>query len=350
MLPRTEGMTTATSLTALRLRRNGWRGRSLLAGTAALCLLAVFGIFIGSRSIPAEVTWQALFAFDEGNAEHLLIRHLRIPRALLAILVGCALSTAGVIMQALTRNPLADPGILGVNAGATLAIVAAIAFWGITDIATYMWFGLLGAGLSGTGIYLLSTLNGGMSPIRLVLAGSALSVVLLALTQIITVNSDEQIFDQFRHWAVGSLQGRGYDVLLPVFLWVAAGLGLTLWLTKALDTIALGHDLSQSLGISPQLTWILSVSVIVILAGAATAAAGPITFIGLTAPHIARFLVGSDHRWLIPFSMLIAAMLMTAADILGRWIGAPGEISVGIMVGLMGGLFFIVLVHQRRSI
>ncbi|MCL2897268.1 FecCD family ABC transporter permease [Brenneria tiliae] len=327
-----------------------FRRRGLFIGALLLAALALWSLFIGSRPIPAQVTWQALVAFDAGSSEHLLVRYLRIPRTLLAIVVGAALGVSGAIMQALTRNPLADPGILGVNAGAMVAIVAAIAFLGVSDVAGYMWFGLLGAGLVGCGVYFLSGGWREINPVRVVLAGAALTVVLLALAQLITVNSDEEVFNQFRHWVVGSLQGRGYAVLGPVSLVVAAGLLASLTLAKSLDMVALGNDLGQSLGVNALWVWLLSALTIISLAGAATAAAGPIGFIGLTAPHFARFVAGSDHRWVLPWSMLISAILMVTADILGRLLGYPGEIGVGIMAALIGGPVFVVLVRRWKII
>lgn len=253
-------------------------------------------------------------------------------------------------MQALTRNPLADPGLLGVNGGATLAIVAAIAFLGIESMSHYLWFGLGGAALAGAAVYLLGGVGPRHNPVRVVLAGTALSVVLLALTMLITVNANDEVFDRFRHWAVGSLQGRGYDVLVPVMYLIAGGLLVGLSLAKALDAMALGNDLGQAMGASPLRVWLLSALVIVVLAGAATAAAGPLSFIGLTAPHLARFFSGPNHRRLLPFSVLIAAILTVAADTLGRLISHPNEISVGIMAALLGGPFFVFLVKRWRLV
>ncbi|KAA9001296.1 iron ABC transporter permease [Affinibrenneria salicis] len=333
-----------------RSDRFKFRRQGLLLCALLLAALAAGSLFIGTRPIAPRVTWQALVAFDAGSSEHLLVRYLRIPRTLLAIVAGAALGVSGAIMQALTRNPLADPGILGVNAGAMVAIVAAIAFLGITDVAEYMWFGLAGAGLVGGGVYLLGGGWREVNPVRVVLAGAALTVVLLAIAQVITVNSDEEVFNQFRHWAVGSLQGRGYAVLAPVSVLVAAGLLMSFALAKALDMVALGNDLGQSLGVNATAVWLLSALSVITLAGAATAAAGPISFIGLTAPHFARFVAGSDHRWVLPWSMMISAILMVAADMLGRLLGYPGEISVGIMVALIGGPVFVVLVKRWKLI
>lgn len=328
-----------------RRRRSG-----LILCAVLLAATAVASVFIGTRPIPLQVTVQALVAFDPTNTEHLLVWHLRLPRALLGIVVGGALGVAGALMQALTRNPLADPGILGVNAGATLAIVAAIAFFGIVDVTGYLWFGLAGAALAGAGVYLLGGIRRGLNPVRLVLAGSALSVVLLALTQIITVNSNEQVFDQFRHWVVGSLQGRGFDVLLPTAVLTALALGAAVALARMLDAVALGNDAGKALGADPRLVWIASALIVIVLAGTATAAAGPISFVGLTAPHVARFVVGPDHRWLLPFSMVFSALMVVGADVLGRLAGHPGEVAVGIMVALIGGPFFIVLVQRWRMV
>ncbi|NNS10143.1 iron ABC transporter permease [Erwinia sp. JH02] len=332
-----------------QLSQRVFRRQGLLWGLILLLLLAASSVFTGTRTITPATTWQALVQFDAHNSEHLLVRYLRVPRTLLALVVGVALGAAGAVMQALTRNPLADPGILGVNAGAAFFSVLAIAFFGLTDINQYIWFALAGAALTGGAVCVLGGLRGN-NPVRMVLAGAALSIVLLALTSLITVNSDEAIFDQFRHWAVGSLQGRGYAVLLPVSLLVLAGVALAMALATALDTLALGVDLGQSLGVNALRTWLLAALAIVLLAGSATAAAGPVGFIGLTAPHFARALAGHDHRWLLPWSMLISAILIVAADVLGRLVGYPGEVSVGIMVALIGGPMFIWLVRRWQRV
>lgn len=308
----------------------------------------LFGVVAGARPIPLATTWQAILHFDPTNPDHLLVRHLRIPRTLLAVVVGAALGTTGAILQALTRNPLSDPGILGINAGAAVAIAAAIALFGVTDVTAYMGFGLLGAALAGAAVYLLGNLDRNGAQVRIVLAGAALTVVLLSLAQIVLVNSDEQVFDQFRHWSVGSLQGRGYGVLYPVLALTCIGLAIALSLSRALDTAALGADLTKALGGNPLRIWGLSALAVILLSGAATAAAGPVGFIGLTAPHIARLITGPGHRWLLPYVMAISAILTVGADALGRVVAPPGEVGVGIMVALMGGPFFIALVRRHR--
>ncbi|HEJ9629191.1 TPA: iron ABC transporter permease [Proteus mirabilis] len=323
----------------------GIRGAILL-----LLCFALLSLFVGSRPVSMYTTWQAFIDFDTTNSEHLLVRYLRFPRTLLAIVIGVALGGAGTLMQALTRNPLADPGLFGINAGAMVAIVSLIALTGITDVTIYMWFGLLGAFFAGIGVYLLGGVRHGLNPVRMVLAGVALSVVLLAITQLVTVNSDERVFDQFRHWVVGSLQGRSFDVLYPITVLVVIGSVVAYSLTRSLDIVTLGDDISHALGANQKRVWLLSAFAIVLLAGSATAAVGPISFLGLTAPHFARRLVGAEYRRILPMSMLIGALVMLVADCLGRLIGTLGEISVGIMISLIGGPFFIYLVKRWRII
>jgi iron complex transport system permease protein len=332
-------------------RRHSEAGRRLAVLLGLFVLLvacALFGFTIGTRPVTLATTWDSLFHFDAQSSDHLLVRNLRIPRTLLAIIVGAALGVAGTVMQALTRNPLSDPGILGINAGASVAIVIAITLLGFSDVTFYMAFGVIGAGLAGTAVYLLGNVGAKDSQLRVVLAGAAVSVVLMSVAQIVLINSADQVFDQYRNWSVGSLQGRGYSVFLTVGGLTLIGLALAFSLASALDTAALGSDLSKALGANPVRVWSLAAISIIFLSGAATAAAGPIAFVGLTAPHIARLLAGPGHRWLLPYSMVVAAILVTIADTLGRIIAPPGEVSVGIMIGLFGGPFFILLVRRNR--
>jgi ABC-type Fe3+-siderophore transport system permease subunit len=326
------------------------RGAGVFVCLILLLALAAASVCVGVRMITPARALNALLAFDPADSEHLLVEQLRVPRTVLAALVGAALGVAGTLMQALTRNPLADPGLLGVNAGAAVAIVVAIAFLGVDSVTGYLGFGLAGASVAGGAVYLLGGVRQGFDPVRVVLAGAAVTALLLALTQIITLNSNEAVFDQFRHWAVGSLQGRGPGVLLPVAVLITSGLVLAALLAGALDAVVLGEDLGRALGVRPNVVWLLSALAIVLLAGTATAAAGPITFIGLGAPHMARAIAGLDHRWVIVYSAMLGALLVLAADVLGRVILPPDEIAVGIMVALLGGWFFVVLVRQHRIV
>ncbi len=318
----------------------------LIATLISLPALMLISIFIGSRDIAVTTTLEALFHFDANNSQHLIVHHLRIPRTLLAVIVGAALGVSGIIMQALTRNPLAEPGLLGVNAGAMTMIVLGISIFGMTSLSSYVWLGLLGAAMTGFMVYLIAGKGRKVDAVRVVLSGTALTIMLLAITSLITINSDQDVFHQYRHWSVGSLQGRGYDVLYPVSLFIAVGLLLSLALAKPLDSIVLGFEKGLTLGVNPALIWGGSFIVVTILAGSATAAAGPISFLGLTAPHITKLIVGTDHKKLLPASMLISALLLLIADILGRIVGYPDEISAGIMVALIGGPFFLYLIRR----
>lgn len=320
----------------------------MLMAVVSLFLLLILSFTVGNKPISLTTTWQAIWYFDVTNSDHLLVHELRIPRSLVAVISGVALGAAGVIMQAITRNPLAEPGILGINAGATLAVVIAIALFGFEHVSVHMLFGIFGALMAGLLVMLLVNSAGKTDPIKIVLSGVALSAVLLAFAQLIIVNSDELVFDQFRHWIVGSMQGRGYDVLGLLSLLSVLGLLIALGLSRALDALSLGSDMGVALGINLTLIWLLAGFVIILLAGSTTAAVGPIAFVGLTAPHIARFFTGPNHRWLLPYAMLIAAILMLLADILGRWIAHPAEISVGIMVALIGGPFFVYLARRNK--
>lgn len=328
----------------LRAKRLGW-----LVGLLVFMLACmVLSICFGSRDITFSTVMQSFVDFDPGSSEHLLVRQLRVPRTLLALLVGLSLGVAGAIMQALTRNPLAEPGLLGINSGAALAIAGGIAIFGITDVLGYMWLGLIGGAIAGCGVYLLGGAHKGTNPVRLVLAGAALSVVLLAMTQIIILNSPDTVLDRYRNWVTGSVAGRGFEVLGPVTLIALAGLVLAATLIRPLNAVTLGEDMSRSLGASPTRTWALAGVAVIVLSGAATAAAGPISFIGLASPHLARMIVGVDQRWVLPFSGAIGAALLIAADTIGRIIAQPGEVSAGIMAALLGGPFFIYLVRHRR--
>lgn len=334
-----------------RRRATGSRRRWGVIGLVVLLGVAcVAGVGVGTIPISPATTWQALVAFDPSSSQHLLVRHVRVPRTLLGVLVGLSLGTAGAVMQALTRNPLAEPGLLGVNGGAAAAIACGIAFGGIENVTGYMWLGLLGAGVAGTAVYLLGGARGGTNPVRLVLAGAAVSVVLMALTQVVLINSPENVFDRYRHWIVGSLAGRGMDVLVATGSLAAVGLIASWALARHLDSAVLGEDLSRALGADPRRVWAVAGLAVIVLAGSATAAAGPVTFVGLAAPHLARLIAGVDHRWGLPYSALLAAVLVVTADVLGRVVAPPGEVGVGIMVALLGGPFFVVLVRRRRMV
>ncbi len=311
-----------------------------------LALMAV-SVFIGTRPMPVADTWQALTDFDPSQSDHLLVWQLRVPRVLLGAVVGAAMGLAAVLMQALTRNPLADPGILGINAGAALAVVAVLAF-GITGMGAHVAAALAGAALAGAAVSALGRLTGRDDPTPLVLAGAALSVVLVGIAQSVILNTDQAVLDRFRFWAVGSLQGRGADLAsLLALVTTAAGLAAML-MAPTLDALSLGKDAGRALGADGRFGWLALAGLIVALAGTTTAVTGPIGFAGLVAAHIARGLTGPVHRRLLPQAMIVGAALVVGADMLGRIIARPGEVEAGIMCALIGAPFFLWLVRSRK--
>ncbi|QTE27988.1 FecCD family ABC transporter permease [Pengzhenrongella sicca] len=321
-------------------------GLAVTLGFLAVLLLA--SLAVGSRPVPIASAWHALVHFDPTDDGQLIVRTLRLPRTLLGLLVGAALGAAGALMQALTRNPLADPGLLGINAGAAAVVVVAIGAFGVTDPAAYLWFALLGSAAAATAVYGLGgAFRRGASPVRLVLAGAAVAVVLAAFTGTVTVNYPD-VFNLYRFWVVGSLQGRGFDVLAPTGALIVAGLVLAQGLSGSLNALALGADAGTALGVSVRRTWLLSAAGVVVLAGSATAAAGPISFIGLAAPHVARLVVGPDHRWVLPYSMLLGAVVLLGADVAGRVVALPSEVQTGVVSALIGAPLFVALVRRRR--
>jgi iron complex transport system permease protein len=333
-------------------RRRSTRSRRLVGLGLLLALVAVgclASVAVGTRSIGLGEVWRALFDHDLTGEQAVIVRQLRVPRTVLGLMVGLALGVAGALMQGHTRNPLGDPGLLGVTAGASLAVVLAISLLGITAPSGYVWFAFGGA-LAGTVlVYAIGSAGrGGPTPVTLALAGAALSALLYALVRAVLV-SDQQTLDSFRFWVVGALAGRGADVAWQVAPFIAVGLVLALANAPALNLLGLGEDAARGLG---QRIWparVVGLSAITLLCGAATAACGPIAFVGLVVPHAVRAVTGPDHRWLIPCSGLLGAALLLTADVIGRVVARPGELQVGIVLALVGAPFFVALVRRRRT-
>jgi iron complex transport system permease protein len=314
----------------------------------ALCLVLVLSITVGARPIALADIWNALTAFDPTQTNHKIILDLRLPRTLVGLLVGAALGLSGAILQGATRNPLADPGILGINAGATLCVVLGISVFGITQLSGYVWLAFLGAGVAMLVVYLVASLGReGATPVKLALAGAAVTAALTSVTSAILITNVETL-DQIRFWQVGALTGRTTDILLQVAPFILSGIVLALLTSRILDGLALGDDVARGLGLKVQRGRAMVGFAAVILAGAATAAAGPIAFVGLTVPHLARAFTGPNYRWILPYSMLLAPILLLGADIIGRIIVPPGELQVGIVTAALGAPFFIALVRRRK--
>jgi iron complex transport system permease protein len=321
-------------------------GLFLLA--AALMAVALLSLTTGARAIPAEAVWQALTTYDPANTEHRIIWDLRLPRTIVGLLVGAALGLSGAVLQGATRNPLADPSILGINAGAALAVVLGVAFFGLTQLSAYVWLAFIGAGAAMLVVYSVASLGReGATPIKLALAGAAITAVLQSIINAILLTSPRTL-DEVRFWQVGSLAGRSIDIVLQVAPFLALGGILALATARLLDGLSMGDDVARALGQRIGLSRGLAGLAAVILAGSATAAAGPIAFVGLTVPHVARAITGPGYRWILPYSMLMAPILLLGADIIGRVISPPGEVQVGIVTAFIGAPFFIALVRRRK--
>lgn len=313
-------------------------------------LLAVASVMIGAQPVAPEVVWRAIVDADRTSTQHLIVLELRLPRTLLGIFVGIALGAAATTMQALTRNPLAEPGLLGINAGAAAAVVTAIALGARSGPFGHALFAFAGAALAALAVGALGgVLRRGTDPVRLVLAGAALSVVLGAYTQVLLINFPD-VFDAFRHWVVGSLQGRSWEVVAATAAIVVPFAVIAVLLARSLNASALGWDAGRALGVDPRRTAGLGLLVVVALAGAATAAAGPIAFVGLLAALGVRMLVGPDYRWVMPLSMVWAVVVILAADIIARALRSPAELPTSIVTALIGAPVFIAIVRRRRLV
>ncbi len=308
----------------------------------------LLSLAVGAKSIPWGSVIDAFVGYDETITDHLIVRELRLPRTYLGVIVGASLGAAGALMQGVTRNPLADPGLLGVNAGAAFAVVLGIWLLDTTSVLGLVWFSFIGAAIASVVVYVLGTIGrGGATPVRLALAGAALAAFLFAGTRAVIL-LDQETLDQFRFWAVGSLAGRGDALAAQILPFVGVGLLLSFSGARQLNTIALGDDAARSLGTKVGLTRVMSVLAITLLCGGAVAVAGPIGFVGRGVPHTARAWFGPDQRWLIPASALAGSALLLFCDTIGRVIARPGEVQVGIMTAAIGGPAFIVLVRRTR--
>jgi len=350
------GLPGGTSQPAPEARRRGLlKGRVSRALGLWLLLLVVLAvcalsITVGTRSIGLGAVWQALTDASTPGDETVIIRELRVPRTLLGVLAGLALGVSGALMQGHTRNPLGDPGLLGVTAGASFAVVLSISLFGLATPAGYVWFAFAGALLGSVAVFAVgSSGRGGATPVSLALAGTALSALLWALIQAITIR-EQTTLDAFRFWVVGALAGRDSSVVTQVAPFIVAGLVLAVVNAPALNLLNLGEDVARGLG---QRVWVarsVGLGAITLLTGAATAACGPIAFVGLVVPHVARAVTGPDHRWLVPYSGLLGVVFLLLADVLGRVIARPGELQVGIVLAVVGTPFFIALIRRRRLV
>lgn len=326
------------------------RARTLTLTGALVVLVGVAvlaSVTIGSRSVALGDVVAVLSGHGDGVADRGVVE-ARIARTAVGLLVGAGLAVAGAAMQGLTRNPLADPGLLGVNAGASLAVVVAISVFGVGSLTGYVWWAMAGAGLAAIVVHALAGLaGGGVTPLRLTLAGAAVSAGLASWSSGLLVSS-EQSLDSFRFWQVGTIGGRGLDLVVTVLPFFAVGLAVVLLAVRQLNALALGDDLARGLGENLVFARAAVAVGVAVLCGAATALAGPVGFLGLVVPHVARFVVGPDHRRIIPVCLLVGPALLLVADVVGRVVARPTEVQAGIMTAVVGVPVFVMLVRRGR--
>lgn len=323
-------------------RRVGW-----ITAAALLLLAAVaLSLAVGSRQVALSEVYDALVhGGTSDNAQ--VVRALRVPRTVIGIMVGVALAVAGTVLQGITRNPIAEPGILGISQGASLGVVCAIAFFGVHTLTGYVWFAFAGAALAAVCAYAVaSSGRGGASPVKLALAGAAMNAFIASVVSAI-VTTNARVLDEFRFWDVGSLSGRDATIVGQTWPFLAAGLLLVLAMARGLDALALGDDVARGLGRNVALLRMTGTVGATVLTGVAVAAAGPIAFTGLAVPHIARALVGTAHRWLLPMAALLGPVMILTSDVIGRIVFPPSEVPVSVMTALAGVPFLIALVRRK---
>ncbi|MCP2356401.1 iron complex transport system permease protein [Nonomuraea thailandensis] len=317
-----------------------------------LALVGAASLAVGARALSPGEVWYGLFGTpvaDQRLSEiTLILRTVRVPRTVLAIVAGAALGVGGALIQGFTRNPIADTGLLGVNSGASFAVVTVILLFGISNPFQYVWFAFLGAAAAGVVVFGLASLGRGAgSPLTLALTGQGITVFLAAMTTAIAL-SDQASLNALRFWNAGSVAGVGFEVIWPVTAFIAAGLVLALTTLPAVNLLNLGDDVARGLGVNTRLSRTAGIVAITVLAGAATAACGPIAFLGLMVAHVARYLTGPDYRWLVPYAGLLGAVVLLACDIVGRVVTRPGELQAGVVVALAGAPFFAALVWRGK--
>ncbi|GAA3987115.1 iron chelate uptake ABC transporter family permease subunit [Actinomadura viridis] len=320
------------------------RAAGLPIAVAVLLAVVLLSLAVGARPLAPSQVWRGLF--EAGSEGYTVVHQMRLPRTLLGLLAGTALGLAGAVMQAVTRNPLADPGLLGISAGASAAVVSAISFLGVASFTGYVWFAFAGAGAVAV---LLYAVGGGRAatPARLALAGAALNAALYSYVNAVQL-LDTASLDRMRFWTVGSLAAAHPATVQRMAPFIAVGVVLALALARPLNALAMGEDAARALGAGPARTRAVAIVAVTLLCGAATAACGPIVFLGLMVPHAVRALTGPDLRWVLPYSAVLAPALMLAADVLGRVAARPSEIQVGVITVVLGGPLFLALVRGRR--
>ncbi|WP_328696035.1 FecCD family ABC transporter permease [Streptomyces sp. NBC_00342] len=322
--------------------------RALMTAAAVLALLfaVLVSLAVGARTIAPSAVLDALLHGGHSDAAE-VIRNMRVPRTLIGLMVGAALALAGTVLQGITRNPIADPGILGISQGASVGVVLAIAYAGIHTLTGYVWFAFAGAAIASVAVYAIaSSGRGGATPVKLALGGAAINALLVSVTMAV-LTTKASALDEFRFWQVGSIAGREAQVAQQIWPFLLIGTVLVLSVARGLDALALGEDMAKGLGQKIATVRIVGGIGATVLTGVGVAAAGPIAFIGLAVPHIARAIVGSDHRWVLPMAALIGPVMLLVSDVIGRIVFPPSEVPAGVMTALIGVPFLVTLVRRK---
>lgn len=318
---------------------------------AVLLLMTVASLLWGARStVPFRAVWQVLTHWTAADVDQGVVLDERVPRTVIGLVGGVALGVAGALMQGVTRNPIADPGLLGVNSGASLLVVLAISIGGVSSVQGYVWFAFAGAGIAALVVYGVSAIGGeGVTPVKLALVGAAFTAVATSLITLVLL-TDRRTLQEYRFWQVGSLANRSLDTVVWVGPFLLIGLVLALAAGRMLNVMALGDDVARGLGQDLRRGRLVVVVAVILLCGGATSLVGPIAFVGLMVPHVARWFAGPDYRWILPLSALLGPVLLLGADILGRLIARPGEIEAGLVVAAIGAPVLIVLVRRSKGV
>jgi iron complex transport system permease protein len=316
-------------------------------GLLALVAVALISLRLGTRGLTTADVWNGLFNYDPTSYEQTIVHTMRMPRTLIAIGVGGTLAVAGAVMQAVTRNPLADPTILGVSSGASFAIVVAVFFAGLTATHEFMPLAFAGGLIASLIVFTIGSAGrGGASPVKLALAGIVVSELLRAWTSTLLL-LDQTTWEVVRYWFAGSVAGRDLETFWALAPFLLGGAAICLLLGHQLNTLSLGDEAAQSLGMNTARTRLICTLLVVLITAAAVAIAGPIGYVGLAVPHMVRAIVGPDYRWILPYSLIVGAIFLTLADILGRIVMQPAEVEVGIVTALFGAPFLVYLARQR---
>lgn len=319
----------------------------LLVGLLLLVVGLAVSITIGAADIDVRTVYEAIFQYDDTLFNHLIIRTVRLPRVVAGVVVGAALAMAGAIMQGLTSNPLASPGILGINAGASLAVVLGVYWLGSPPLLVYGVLSISGAAVAAVIVYALGSLGrGGTTPVKLTLAGVIFATFTGALTTAVLI-LDQNTLDQIRFWTVGSLAGRDWEIIGWMSPFILVGMVGSLLMSRQITTISLGEDIAKGLGQNTAVVKAISAVMVILLAGGAVAIAGPVGFVGLIVPHIVRVICGVDYRWILPYTAVVGGLLVILADSLGRIVLRPQEVPIGVMLAFVGAPFFIYLARWK---